>query len=67
MSANFRVPVFRYKNVEPQFPFGYGLSYTALSYWSPEKKGWVLEPGTFEVQVGASSRDVRAKTTVNVK
>jgi beta-glucosidase len=32
-----------------------------LSYWSPDKKAWVADPGTFEVQIGASSRDIRLK------
>jgi beta-glucosidase len=35
------------------------LDRAALSYWSPEKKNWVADLGTFEIQVGASSRDIR--------
>ncbi|MEJ7582643.1 MAG: glycoside hydrolase family 3 C-terminal domain-containing protein [Acidimicrobiales bacterium] len=37
-----------------------------LSYWSTRAAGWVLEPGTFEVAVGASSRDLRLVATVEV-
>ncbi|HWJ96781.1 MAG TPA: fibronectin type III-like domain-contianing protein, partial [Acidimicrobiales bacterium] len=37
-----------------------------LSYWSTRTHGWVLEPGTFEIAVGASSRDLRLTRTVEV-
>jgi beta-glucosidase len=38
-----------------------------LSYWSPEKKSWVAEPGTFEVQVGGSSRDIQVRGPLELK
>jgi len=37
-----------------------------LSYWSQATGGWVLEPGTFALSAGASSRDVRLTATVDV-
>ncbi len=37
-----------------------------LSYWSVRADGWVFEPGEFEVAIGASSRDLRLSTTVEV-
>jgi beta-glucosidase len=42
------------------------LSARDLSYWSPTKHDWVLEGGTFEIAVGASSRDLRLTSTVDV-
>ncbi len=45
----------------------FSLARDAFTYWSPEKKDWTLEPGTFEIQVGASSRDIRQKTPIEVK
>ena len=42
------------------------LDRSAFSYWSPEAKTWVAEPGTFEVQVGASSRDIRLRAPVEL-
>ena len=34
-----------------------------LSYWNG---GWVLEPGEFTLAVGASSRDLRLTTTIEI-
>ena len=38
-----------------------------LSYWSSIHKRWLLESGSFAVSVGASSRDLRLTTTVDVR
>lgn len=43
------------------------LGRAAFSYWSPEAKGWVAEPGAFEIQVGASSRDIRLRAPLELK
>jgi beta-glucosidase len=45
----------------------FSLQNPAFSYWSPEKKDWVMERGTFDVEVGASSRDIRLKQQVELK
>jgi beta-glucosidase len=37
-----------------------------LSYWSTSVNDWVLEGGQFELAVGASSRDLRLTTTVDI-
>jgi beta-glucosidase len=34
---------------------------TALSFYDPAREGWVAEPGDFEIRVGSSSRDIRAR------
>jgi beta-glucosidase len=46
---------------------GFTLDRSDLSYWSPEKKAWVADPGTFEIQVGASSRDIRLHAPLELK
>lgn len=37
-----------------------------LSYWSTRSHVWELEGGTFSIDVGASSRDIRQTATVDV-
>jgi beta-glucosidase len=35
-----------------------------LGFWDEPRKGWIVEPGTFEVTVGGSSADVRLKAEI---
>ncbi|HEY2469666.1 MAG TPA: glycoside hydrolase family 3 C-terminal domain-containing protein [Terracidiphilus sp.] len=42
------------------------LERSAFEYWSPEAKQWVVDPGKFEVQIGASSRDIRIKAPLEI-
>jgi beta-glucosidase len=37
------------------------LEKEALSFYDPALKQWVAEPGEFEIQIGSSSRDIRAR------
>ena len=43
------------------------LDRSAFAYWSPTAKQWTLDPGTFEIQVGSSSRDIRLKAPIEIK
>ncbi len=43
------------------------LDKRAFAYYDAERKDWLVESGEFEILVGASSRDIRLKATVNVK
>ncbi len=40
----------------------FALDERSLAFYDPHKKAWVAEPGEFELLVGSSSRDIRAKT-----
>ncbi len=42
------------------------LERRAFSHWDPERGDWVVEPGDFIVQVGASSRDLARSTTITL-
>merc|ERR1711998_107375 len=37
-----------------------------FSYWSVKDQKWVVEPGTYKVLVGASSRDIRMNATITI-
>ena len=39
------------------------LDMSALSYYDVSGSQWLAEPGTFQVQVGSSSRDIRLTGT----
>jgi beta-glucosidase len=45
----------------------FDLDARAFSFYQPEKKQWVTEPGDFDVLVGASSRDIRQTVRLVVK
>jgi beta-glucosidase len=40
------------------------LTSRAFSYWSTAHRRWVMEPGDFQIEVGASSRDIRASQSI---
>ena len=39
----------------------------AFAYWDSGSGDWVAEPGEFELLVGASSRDLRARASVTLE
>lgn len=41
------------------------LQEDAFSYYDDTKGGWVLEPGTFTIMVGGSSRDIRLEGSID--
>jgi beta-glucosidase len=43
------------------------LDMRGLSFYDPESKNWVAEPGEFEVLVGSSSRDIRASALISYR
>lgn len=45
----------------------FALGEESLSYYDPAVKGWIAEPGEFEVLVGSSSRDIRLTGRFNFR
>jgi beta-glucosidase len=43
------------------------LDRASIAFYSTTKKDWVAEPGQFDVLVGSSSRDIRAKGSFDLK
>jgi beta-glucosidase len=43
------------------------LDTRAFSYYHTAQKEWVLNPGSYEILVGASSADIRLRSTVSVR
>jgi beta-glucosidase len=40
------------------------LDQRAFAFYDPSQGGWIVEPGEFEILVGASSRDIRAQAKI---
>ena len=55
--------VLRYfeKTCEAKASFSFTLSDADVSNWDPDVHTWAVTQGTYEVLVGASSRDIRLK------
>jgi len=47
-------------------PVGLTLSADAFTRWDPTTHGWVIDPGEYEITVGASSRDLRLTSRVTI-
>jgi beta-glucosidase len=45
---------------------GFTLTPRDLSYWSASRRKWMLEPGEFRIDLGASSRDIRLTAGITV-
>ena len=43
------------------------LDDNSFAYWHPDQHRWVIDPGAFELRVGASSRDIKLVQAITVK
>jgi beta-glucosidase len=46
---------------------GIALRASDLKYFNEKNDGFVVEPGKYEIQIGASSQDIRAKVVLEVR
>ncbi|MEJ5265624.1 MAG: glycoside hydrolase family 3 C-terminal domain-containing protein [Bacteroidales bacterium] len=44
-----------------------GLKERDFAYWDVDSKGWKVEPGKYQVLIGASSKDIRLKDVIEIK
>jgi beta-glucosidase len=58
-----RVPIPSRQAREVNLP----IKVTDLASWSEERDGWVLRPGRYEIQVGASSADIRLRAAISLE
>lgn len=45
----------------------FALNKDCFSFWDVGHKGWIVEPGDFEIRLAASSRDIRLTKTITIK
>ena len=45
----------------------FSLDMRALASYNPKQKGWIAEAGEFQILVGSSSRDIRARASFTLK
>ena len=43
------------------------VPYEAFTYYSPEKKEWIIDPGLYEVMVGISAEEIKLRKTIEIK
>ena len=48
-------------------PVTFKIDKSSLSFYDVDKKEWIVEPGRFEILIGASSKDIRLKETFEYK
>jgi beta-glucosidase len=58
-----RTPIRRGESRTVRIP----LKAADLRYFDAAKDGFVVEPGRYEIQAGASSQDIRAKAVLEVR